>query len=124
MAFRDLRDYDARLEKIGQLKRITVPVSQDLEITEITDRVVKGPSDRNVALLFENVRGHSIPVVINLFGTEERMAFGDRHLIHFYELPAVTMLVPVDPRARYHRHWMKGWLWLGGLAIAACGKQG
>lgn len=53
------------------LARVKTPVSQDLEITEINDRVVKagGP-----ALLFENVRGHTIPVAINLFGTKERMA--------------------------------------------------
>ncbi|MBI4788344.1 MAG: menaquinone biosynthesis decarboxylase [Chloroflexi bacterium] len=75
MAYRDLRDFIARLEKCGQLKRISVPVNQDLEITEIADRVVKGPRDQNVALLFENVRGHSIPVAINLFGTAERMAW-------------------------------------------------
>lgn len=74
MAYADLRDFLARLEKRGQLKRISAPVSQDLEITEIADRVVKGPREQNVALLFENVRGHSIPVAINLFGTEERMA--------------------------------------------------
>ncbi|HLG41866.1 MAG TPA: menaquinone biosynthesis decarboxylase, partial [Planctomycetota bacterium] len=51
--------------------RIRIPVSQDLEITEINDRAVKsgGP-----ALLFENVQGHTIPVAINLFGSNERMA--------------------------------------------------
>jgi 4-hydroxy-3-polyprenylbenzoate decarboxylase len=75
MAFRDLREFIARLEKNGQLKRITAPVSQDLEITEIADRVMKGPAAQNVALLFENVRGHSMPVAINLFGTEQRMAW-------------------------------------------------
>jgi 4-hydroxy-3-polyprenylbenzoate decarboxylase len=63
------------------LKRITAPVSQDLEITEIADRVtkvtsvMKGDPAKNVALFFENVRGHSIPVVIGLFGTEQRMAW-------------------------------------------------
>ncbi len=75
MAYRDLHEFIDRLEQAGQLKRIAAPVSQDLEITEIADRVVKGPRDQNVALLFENVRGHSIPVVMNLFGTEERMAW-------------------------------------------------
>jgi 4-hydroxy-3-polyprenylbenzoate decarboxylase len=75
MAYRDLRDFISRLEKNGQLKRITAPVSQDLEITEIADRVVKGPAEQNLALLFENVRGQSIPVAINLFGTEQRMAW-------------------------------------------------
>ncbi len=75
MAYHDLHDYIARLEAAGQLKRIVAPVSQDLEMTEIADRVVKGPPEQNVALLFENVRGHSIPVAMNLFGTEQRMAW-------------------------------------------------
>ena len=77
MAYRDLLDFLARLEKHGQLKRITAPASQDLEITEIADRVMKskGAREQNVALLFENVRGHSMPVAINLFGTEQRMAW-------------------------------------------------
>ncbi len=75
MAYRNLADFIARLEKNGQLKRIAAPVSQDLEITEIADRVMKSRGEQNVALLFENVRGQSIPVAINLFGTEQRMAW-------------------------------------------------
>ena len=72
MAYRDLRDFVAHLEDHGDLKRITAPVSWDLEITEICDRTVKngGP-----ALLFENVQGYDIPVLINIFGTEQRMAW-------------------------------------------------
>jgi 4-hydroxy-3-polyprenylbenzoate decarboxylase len=72
MAFADLREFIALLEKRGQLQRVTAPVSCELEITEIADRAVKagGP-----ALLFENVRGYDIPVVINLFGSEERMSW-------------------------------------------------
>jgi len=70
MAFNDLREFIAFLELHGQLQRVTAPVSADLEITEITDRVSKagGP-----ALLFENVRGYDMPVLINTFGSEERM---------------------------------------------------
>lgn len=75
MAYRDLRDFLLRLEQNGQLKRISAPVSQDLEITEIADRLVKGTPDQNLALLFENVRGHSVPIAINLFGSEQRMAW-------------------------------------------------
>ncbi|MCI0576856.1 MAG: UbiD family decarboxylase, partial [Chloroflexi bacterium] len=56
------------------MKRIQAPVSRDLEITEITDRVSKGPADKNKALLFENVSGFDMPVLINAFGTEKRMA--------------------------------------------------
>ncbi len=71
MPYRDLQHFLEVLDSKGLLRRIKAEVSQDLEITEITDRVVKkgGP-----ALLFENVKGHSIPVAINLFGTNERMA--------------------------------------------------
>ena len=71
MPFADLQEFLAALESKKLLKRIKAEVSQDLEIAEITDRVVKagGP-----ALLFENVRGHTVPVAINLFGSDERMA--------------------------------------------------
>ena len=69
---KDLRDFIALLEDKGELRRIKTPVSRDLEITEITDRMVKsgGP-----ALLFENVEGYNIPLVINLFGTHQRVAW-------------------------------------------------
>jgi 3-polyprenyl-4-hydroxybenzoate decarboxylase and related decarboxylases len=71
--YADLRDFIAFLEKRGQLKRIQAEVDPVLEITEISDRTLKkgGP-----ALLFENVKGSSIPVLTNLFGTPERVALG------------------------------------------------
>src|ERR671931_550844 len=67
---RDLRDWIALLEREGELHRIQAEVDPHLEITEITDRVVKagGP-----ALLFESVIGASHPLLINQFGTERRM---------------------------------------------------
>ncbi len=70
MAFRDLRDYLAALEKVGELRHVGVEVSPILEITEIADRVVKklGP-----ALLFERVAGSTMPVAINLFGSIARV---------------------------------------------------
>ncbi len=70
VGFKDLRHYLAVLEKEGQLLRITAPVNSRLEITEIADRTVKrgGP-----ALLFESVDGGRIPVLINSFGSWERM---------------------------------------------------
>lgn len=74
MALRDLGQFIAHLEKQGQLKRISAPVSCELEITEITDRVSKGPAAQNVALLFENVTGYDMPVLINMYGNEQRMA--------------------------------------------------
>ncbi|MCH7494282.1 menaquinone biosynthesis decarboxylase [bacterium] len=72
MKYRDLREFIAFLEGKGELKRISTPVSWELEIAEIADRVVKrgGP-----ALLFENVDGYSIPVLINMYGSERRMAW-------------------------------------------------
>ncbi|WP_322801364.1 menaquinone biosynthesis decarboxylase [Thermoflexus sp.] len=75
MAYQDLRDFLNRLEQAGELVRIRAPVSAELEITEIADRVMKGPPARNKALLFENVDGKGIPVAINLFGTRQRMAW-------------------------------------------------
>jgi 4-hydroxy-3-polyprenylbenzoate decarboxylase len=74
MAFADLREFIAHLDKRGHVRRVSAPVSRDLEIAEITDRVSKGPAGRNVALLFENVPGFDVPVLINAFGAPERMA--------------------------------------------------
>jgi len=73
-AFRDLREFAAHLERAGRLRRVTAPVSRDLEITEITDRVSKSAVGRNVALLFERVEGFDMPVLVNAFGTADRMA--------------------------------------------------
>jgi 4-hydroxy-3-polyprenylbenzoate decarboxylase len=70
--FRNLRAYLEALEARGELKRIRVPVSAELEITEIADRMVKGGGP---ALLFERVLGKDFPVAIGLFGTRERTAF-------------------------------------------------
>src|SRR5512139_1656245 len=74
MAYADLRDFIARLDAEGELIRITAPVSPRLEITEITDRISKGPADHNKALLFENVEGCTMPVLINALGSVRRMA--------------------------------------------------
>jgi 4-hydroxy-3-polyprenylbenzoate decarboxylase len=74
VAYRDLREFIARLEAEGELIRIRAPVDPELEITEITDRASKGAAERNKALLFENVRGSEMPVLINMFGSRRRMA--------------------------------------------------
>ena len=73
MALKDLRDFIALLEKEGELKRISTEISSHLEVTEISDRTLKfqGP-----ALLFENIKGSSIPLLANLFGTTRRIALG------------------------------------------------
>lgn len=77
MKYKDLRDFISQLESRQELKRIAVPVSTRLEMTEIGDRVLRngGP-----ALLFENARHNGapagMPVLANLFGTPGRVAWG------------------------------------------------
>ncbi|CAH1076463.1 4-hydroxy-3-polyprenylbenzoate decarboxylase [Candidatus Nitrotoga sp. 1052] len=73
MKYRDLRDFIAQLEKLGELKRVITSVSPYLEMTEICDRVLhaQGP-----AVLFENPAEHNMPVLANLFGTPHRVALG------------------------------------------------
>lgn len=72
MAFYSLREFIDRLEQEGELVRIQEPVSPILEISEITDRISKMPGGGK-ALLFENVSGSSMPVLINAFGGVRRM---------------------------------------------------
>ena len=71
--FTDLRDFITELEKRGLLVRIKEPVDPNLEMTEISDRTLRGGGP---ALLFENPVGYDVPVLANLFGTEERVAMG------------------------------------------------
>jgi len=73
MKYHDLRDFIKKLEKQGELKRITVPVDPYLEMTEISNRVLK---QQGPALLFEYPKGYSMPVLTNLFGTPQRVAMG------------------------------------------------
>jgi 4-hydroxy-3-polyprenylbenzoate decarboxylase len=70
VSFRDLRQWIDALRRAGELVEIDAPVDPHLEITEIADRTMKagGP-----ALLFRNVRGSRMPLLINQFGTERRM---------------------------------------------------
>lgn len=73
MKYKDLRDFLDQLALRGQLKRVTHPIDPYLEMTEICDRLLKqgGP-----AVLFEQPKNHSIPVLGNLFGTPDRVALG------------------------------------------------
>lgn len=73
MKYKDLRDFIAQLEAIGELKRIPVEVDPRLEMTEICDRILKAEGP---AILFEKPKGHNIPVLGNLFGTPKRVAMG------------------------------------------------
>ena len=73
MKYHDLRDFIAQLEKLGELKRVAAEVSPHLEMTEICDRVLRA---QGPAVLFEKPKGHTIPVLCNLFGTPKRVALG------------------------------------------------
>jgi 4-hydroxy-3-polyprenylbenzoate decarboxylase len=73
MKYQDLRDFITQLESRGLLKRIDYPVSPYLEMTLVSDRVLKAEGP---ALLFTQVPQSDIPVLTNLFGTTERVALG------------------------------------------------
>ena len=73
MKYRDLREFIARLEALGELKRVALEVDPHLEMTEICDRVLRAEGP---ALLFEHPKGHNLPVLANLFGTPRRVALG------------------------------------------------
>lgn len=79
MQYRDLREFITQLESAGLLKRVSAPVSPELEMTEICDRLLKNDGP---AVLFENPTGHSVPVLANLFGSTERiaMAMGQKNI--------------------------------------------
>ena len=73
MKYKDLRDFIAQLESMGELKRVSLEVDPRLEMTEFCDRVLKSEGP---AILFEKPRGHAVPVLGNLFGTVRRVALG------------------------------------------------
>jgi 4-hydroxy-3-polyprenylbenzoate decarboxylase len=70
MPFLDLQSFVRYLERKGQLKRVRVEVDPELEVTEITQRVLR---DQGPALFFERPKGSSTPLVMNLFGTMDRI---------------------------------------------------
>jgi 4-hydroxy-3-polyprenylbenzoate decarboxylase len=79
MPYDSLRDFIARLEAAGRLKRVTVPVDPDLEMTEIQTRLL---AEQGPAVIFENPvsrktgKTYKFPMLVNLFGTVERVAWG------------------------------------------------
>ena len=73
MKYRDLRDFAAQLERMGELRRVAEPVSPVLEMTALADRVLRAEGP---ALWFERPTGHQTPVLANLFGTPRRVALG------------------------------------------------
>ena len=97
MKYRDLRDFIAQLEKIGELKRIQLEVNPRLEMTEICDRVLQADGP---ALLFEKPTGHTVPVLGNLFGTARRvaLAMGREDVAELRDIGRVlSMLKEPDP---------------------------
>src|SRR3982074_3411035 len=70
MPFDDLQQFFQCLERKGQLKRIRAEVNPELEVTEITQRVLR---EQGPALLFERPAGSSTPLLMNLFGTMGRV---------------------------------------------------
>ncbi len=78
MAYRSLREFIKKLEAVGELVRVSEPVSTVLEMTEIQRRLL---ANGGTAVLFENVvradgQASSIPCLVNLFGTVKRVAMG------------------------------------------------
>ena len=73
MKYTDLRDFIAQLESRDLLKRIDYPVSPYLEMTVVSDKVLRAAGP---ALLFTHPKNYQIPVLTNLFGTVERVALG------------------------------------------------
>jgi 4-hydroxy-3-polyprenylbenzoate decarboxylase len=73
MKYRDLRDFMAQLEQLGELKRVADPVSPRLAMTAVSDAVLRAAGP---ALLFEKPAGHTVPCLTNLFGTPRRVALG------------------------------------------------
>ena len=73
MKYRDLREFIVGLEALGELRRVSEPVSARLEMTAVSDFVLRqgGP-----ALLFEQPESYKFPVLANLFGTPRRVALG------------------------------------------------
>ena len=73
MKYRDLRDFMAQLERLGELRKLTEPVSPRLEMTVIGDKLLRagGP-----AVLCTQPLGYKVPCLINLFGTPKRVALG------------------------------------------------
>ena len=104
MNYFSLREFIDRLESENELIRIQEQVSPILEIAEITDRVSKQPGGGK-ALLFENVEGSSMPVLINAFGSKKRMnaALGvhdveeiAKRIERYLKIPPPTTIIEKD----------------------------
>lgn len=107
MHYHDLRDFLHQLEEAGELRRITVPVDPYLEMTEISDRVLRAEGP---ALLFENPKGYTTPVLTNLFGTTRRiaMAMGGEDTAYLREIGSLlAFLKEPEPPKGLRDAWQK-----------------
>lgn len=107
MKYKDLRDFLAKLEQDGQLKRVSVEIDPYLEMTEICDRTLRagGP-----AILFERPKGFRIPVLGNLFGTPQRvaLAMGEDEVTALREVGRLlAFLKEPDPPRGMKDAWQK-----------------
>lgn len=107
MQYKDLRDFIEKLESMGELKRVSMEVDPNLEMTEICDRTLQagGP-----AILFENVKDHSVPVLGNLFGTTRRvaLAMGKEDLTGLRELgELLAFLKEPTPPSGFRDAWQQ-----------------
>src|SRR3984885_1646279 len=108
MPYASLRDFIARLEASRRLVRVREPVSPVLEMTEIQTRLLAGGGP---AVLFENVIGpdgkYTMPVLVNLFGTVERVAWGmDREPQQLREIgETLAFLKQPEPPGGWREAW-------------------
>jgi 4-hydroxy-3-polyprenylbenzoate decarboxylase len=107
MAFENLRDFIIKLEENQEIIHLDAPISVHLEVTEITDRVCKGPHENNKALYFKQITGHNIPIITNLFGTEQRMAMalgvGDLDELNQRLSAVINPSLPTDLKGTINR---------------------
>ena len=69
--YKDFRDYLSALEGKGKLKRVTVEVDKDWELSTIARTVTTMAAPQRYGLLFENVKGYKTPVSTNIFGSRD-----------------------------------------------------
>ena len=93
MKYTDLRDFLSQLQAKDELKRISVPVSPHLEMTEVCDRTLRAAGP---AILFEKPSGFDIPVLGNLFGTPRRVALGMVRDFGAFIVPG-SIVAPMTP---------------------------
>src|SRR5688572_33128664 len=116
--YKDLREFIKMLEQTGELKRIKLAVDPNLEITEICDRTLR---QQGPALLFENPKGYSMPVLGNLFGTPKRvaLAMGQQDVAALRDVgKLLAFLKEPDPPKGWKDLWDKAPLFRQALNLA------